>query len=171
MSRTDGFVSFLGAGIFGMKATNFEIIFPEFGFNEIGDLGESLVREIERVGTVISDVAGLIETLSGGHSSLGAKTEAAIRFNLERGSSKWYWVSFFSFGFFQILHFKISAFKLFEEEFCFFFGSESSFIEISFKNFRGIEIGNIGSLVTKLAGDFKAGFSVKTFNFLFALDD
>ena len=100
MGWTNRFVSLLGTGIFGMKTANFEIIFPKFGFNEIGNLGQSLIREIERVGTVISDVARLIEALSGGHGSLGAKTETAIRFNLERSSSEWYGVGFFSFSFF-----------------------------------------------------------------------
>ena len=120
---------------------------------------------------MISNVTRLIKALSGGHGSLRAKTETTIGFNLERSGSEWYGVGFFSFGFFQILYFKIGILELFEEEFSFFFGSESSFIEISFKNFRGIEIGNIGSLVTELAGDFKAGFSVKTFNFLFTFND
>ena len=100
MGRTNGFVSFLGAGIFGMKTANFEIIFAEFDFNEISYLGQSLIREIEGVGTVLSNVAGLIEALGSGHSSLGAKTETTIRFNLERSGSERYGVGFFSFSFF-----------------------------------------------------------------------
>ena len=116
-------------------------------------------------------MARLIEALSGRHGGFRAKAETAISFNLERSGGKRYWIGFFSFGFFKILHFKIGIFELLEEKLGFFGGSESSFIKISLKNFGRIEIGNISGLVAKFTGDFKTGFSVKTFNFLFALDD
>ena len=171
MGRANRFVCLLSAGVFGMKTANFEVIFAKFGFNEIGNLGESLVREIEGVSTVISNVTGLIKALSGGHGGFRAKAKAAIGFNLECSGSKRYWIGFFSFSFFKILHLKMGILELLEEKFGFFGSSESSFIEISFKNFRRIEVGNIGGLVAKFTGDLEAGFCVKVFDFLFALDN
>ena len=120
---------------------------------------------------MISNVTRLIKALSGGHGSLRAESKAAIGFNLERSGSQRYWIGLFSFGFFKILHSKIGIFELLEEKLGFFGGSESSFIEISLKNFGRIEIGDIGGLVTEFTSDLKTGFGVKVFNFLFTLDD
>ena len=69
------------------------------------------------------------------------------------------------------MHLKIGIFELFEEKLGFFGGSESSFIEISLKNFGRIEIGNISGLVAEFTSDLETRFSVKAFDFLFTLDD
>ena len=120
---------------------------------------------------MISNVTRLIEPLSGRHGGFRAKTKTAISFNLKCGGGQRHWISLFGFGFFEILYLKIGIFESLEEKFSFCFGSKSSFIEIGFKNLRRIEIGNIGGLVAEFTNDFKTGFSVKAFDFLFTFDD
>ena len=66
---TDRFVSLLGAGAFGVIIANFNVVFAVSVFDKACHASERLLAKVQAVGTVVGNKAGLVEALSGIHSS------------------------------------------------------------------------------------------------------
>ena len=95
----DGFVGFLGGGVFGFEVADMEVLFTVFGLYVFCHGGDGLIGEIEGVGTVIGDETGLIEALGGAHGGGGGETEAGVGLDLEGGGGEGDGIGFGAFGF------------------------------------------------------------------------
>ena len=98
VGRADGLVGLLSPGGFSLEIANLKVFFAIFFFDIASDLAEGLLREIQRVGTVVSNVTGLVEPLGGAHSGRRGEAELGIGFNLQGGGCKGDGVGFGAVG-------------------------------------------------------------------------
>ena len=116
---------------------------------------------------MIGNKTSLIKTLRGGHGGFCTITETTVSFNLESSSGERHRISLSSLSLFDILNDKISGSKLGEKVFYFILILRGRFFKICIKDFGRIRVGDISSLIRKLAGNFKGGFCGKFFDFTF----
>ena len=84
VGRTDGFVSFLGAGGFGLELADVRVFMPVEPGDKLLGAGDSLAGQVDAVGTHVGDLTVLIKLLGGGHGRTRAEAEFGVGFLLER---------------------------------------------------------------------------------------